>query len=103
MEDNERVLNRDGVDALWGRTKDLVEDRVGLMELPEYDSTSPHSRGESFRVLVGGKWKGYRMKVSQDAGQESWPWDVAECERLNLYTLSQPLRMRQGTIKTICK
>lgn len=80
-----------------------IEENLDIMSLPEYDDTVAHTRGESFRVLVGGKWKGYRMKVSQDAGQESWPWDVAECERLNLYTLSQPLRMRQGTIKTICK
>lgn len=79
-----------------------IEENLNIMALPEYDDTVAHTRGESFRVLVDGKWKGYRMKVSQDAEQESWPWDVAECEKLNLYTLSQPLRMRQGTIKTIC-
>ena len=79
-----------------------IEENLDIMALPEYDDTVAHTRGESFRVLVDGKWKGYRMKVSQDAEQESWPWDVAECEKLNLYTLSQPLRMRQGTIKTIC-
>lgn len=97
MEDNERVLNRDGVDALWGRTKDLVEDRVGLTDLPVYTGEEPLKRGQAFRIQINGEWKAYRMKISQD---EAKPFAVNECERLNLRTLAHPLAIEN--ISSIC-